>query len=166
MRRIFASPVFFGTACIESCTRGSPRWTVTTPERDGHGVLHYRLTVARVRCGTQQVNDHLHATCWRRLAPDSCMWRESDLPLCEQGFEFLARRWVTQNTSVFSWRFTIAKHRTLLERIPAVQDVHSEWALLFHCAGRSGQLIAQSGAPFRVLGQLGRLARHDSHTIS
>ena len=65
MRRIFASPVFFGTACIESCTRGSPRWTVTTPERDGHGVLHYRLTVARVRCGTQQVNDHLHATCWR-----------------------------------------------------------------------------------------------------
>ena len=38
--------------------------------------------------------------------------------------------------------------------------------LVVSLCGRSGQLIAQSGAPFRVLGQLGRLVRHDSHTIS
>ena len=30
---------------------------------------------------------------------------------------------------------TTRRHQTLLERILAVQDVKSAWALLFHCAG-------------------------------
>ena len=114
----------------------------TTPELVGHvyAALHIELgrhSSMQIDGGKRQVWNaagERPPACGmlERLALESRVWRGSDLPLCEQGIRILGTPSGHPEYVRVQLEVRMAKHRTFSERIPAVQDVQSAWALLLH----------------------------------
>ena len=77
-------------------------------------------------------------TRWKRSAqaqdPDARLWRGSELPVVQQGIKVLGTPLGRSAFVEAHLNKKAEKQALLLERIPAVPDLHSSWALLLHCA--------------------------------
>ena len=123
-------------------------YLVTSPERTGpvYAILEEALRAhacIQVHIGKTKV--------WNRagVRPDVCdvleriaqvadptatVWKGGGLPSSQQGIKVLGTPLGHEDFDRAHLQRITEKHRTLLERIPAIQDIQSAWLLLLHCA--------------------------------
>ena len=83
----------------------------------------------------------------RAQDPDARVWRGSELPLVQQGIKVLGTP-LGHSAFVEAHLNKKAEEQALLpERIPAVLDLHSSWALLLHCAAARANYLLRVVKP-------------------
>ena len=131
-------------------------YTVTTADRVGevYRSLHQHLwdfSRIRINGGKTQVWNAVDdrpdfCDTLERIAraedPDARVWRGSELPVVQQGIKVLGTPLGHSAFVAAHLNKKADEQALLLERIPAIPDLQSSWALLLHCAAaRSNYLL-------------------------